>query len=170
MHRITGTEKRNVSEPTCKCLINFCWIVGLLTGIVAAAGAGDSFFSLMRGRDVSPVSIVGLLITFLPFLFTAFAVYLPAPVLLIPTVLAKAFLYGFCLFAITLSYGDGAWLVQLLLLFADVGSTVLLMLLWLRHGDGPEMPPVLFGSVLAAALALKALDICVVMPFWALLP
>lgn len=170
MHKISPLRSGIFRFETCKCVIWVCWIAGLLLGMAAAYGAGDVFSSLMRGWQNASVSIVGLSVTSLPFLFTAIAVFLPAPLLLVPAVLFRAFLYGYCALGITLAYGDAAWLVRLLLMLSDTCSTALLMWLWLRCGDPKVGLRVEFLGCTLAALGLKLLDFCAITPFTALFP
>lgn len=169
MHNDTPSGLRNFRQRSCKRILPACWFLGLVGGMLAAAGAGDSFFLMMRG-GFSAMSIPGLLVTLLPFLFTALAVFLSQPWLLALLVLAKAFSFGFCAFGIMTVYSGAAWLVRLLLMFSDCCCLPLLMWLWLRHGDAPgKQFPLEFAACTAAALALGLLDICMVSPFAAML-
>lgn len=154
---------------SCKWIVSILWIIGLFFGSYTAAGADSTLFSLMRGWDGPFVSIVGLLITFLPFLFTAVAVYLSAPTLLLATVLVKAFLYGYCLAGMVLAYGDAAWLIQFLFLFSDSCCVGLLMWLWLRCGSSGTAFFTEFLVCFIGALGLIILDFCAVSPFAAYL-
>lgn len=169
MHKDIPTESRISRQMSCKWLLVVCWIIGLVLGIASSAGADNSFFLLMRSCDISSVSIVGLLITSLPFLFIALAVFLSAPVLLMPTVLCKAFAYGYCMFGIVLAYKNAAWLVQLLLMWADTCSVVLLMWLWFRPWNPEKKPGADIAVAMVIALLFKVLDICFISPFAALL-
>ena len=165
MHMITGPDPRIFRSMTCKLMLCFCWIGGLLFGLFAAVNAGDSFFLTMRG-DVSTMSIPGLLITFLPFLLTAFAVFLPHPGYLVPVVLWEAFSYGFCGYGLSAAYHGAAWLIRCLLMFSQIASVTLLMWLWLRKCDSPDsFSPVTLVACGAAVALIGALDFCLVSPF-----
>lgn len=158
-------------QRSCKLFLLLCWILGLLLGMISAAGAGDSFFLMMRGADNLTVSIPGLLlVTALPFLFTAFAVFFSQPWLLLLLAFMKAFSFGFCAFGIMAVYGTASWLVGFLLMFTDACTMPLLMWLWLRHCDlsGQRFSRDVVVCF-AAALVLGIIDICLISPFSAML-
>ena len=165
MHMIIRSDSRIFRGRTCKLVIGFCWIGGLLLGMYAASVAGDTLFLTMLG-DVSTVSIPGLLIASLPFLLTAFAVFLPHPGFLIPLALWRSFSYGFCAYGLAVVYHGAAWLTRLLLMFGQNATAPLLMWLWLRKCDFPDTvrPGELAACGIAAAL-IGIVDHCMVSPF-----
>lgn len=171
MHNIDTSHLPNLWQRTCKLILPLLWSIGLMIGMLAAAGAGDSFFLMMRGADVSAVSIPGLLmITVLPFLLTAIAVSFSQPWLLAVLVFLKAFSYGFCAFGISRVFADADWLVRLLLMFTDGCGLPLLMWLWLRHNSISRKR---FWSELTVCIAVSVclgiLDHYYVSPFLAVL-
>ena len=169
MHMMICPDSRIFNAGTCKLLIGFCWISGLLFGMYAASVAGDTFLLMMRG-DVSTVSIPGLLIAFLPFLLTAFAVFLPHPGFLIPLVLWQSFSYGFCACGLSAVYHGAAWLVRFLLMFSQIATVPLLMWLWLRKCDFPDsFRTGELAACGAAVILIGVLDYCMVSPFAAML-
>lgn len=171
MHNKTPSVLLNFWQRSCKLILAACWILGLIAGMLVAAGAGDSFSLMMRGVGFSAVSIPGLLlVTALPFLLTALAVFLSQPWMLLLLVFVKAFSFSFCASGIMAVYGSASWLVRFLLMFADGCTLPLLMWLWLRHGDlsGKQVSRDL-AVCTAAALALGLLEICAVSPFAAML-
>lgn len=144
-----------------------CWCAGLLLGILAAASAGDSLASKMRGAVSQTVSIVPFL-AYIPFLLSAIAVHLRQPWLILPCSIVKAFIFGFCAFAITLAFGQSSWLVHFLFLFSDVVSIPILYLYWLRCIKGDQMQKYWFsGLCCALLLAVGLIDYCWISPFLA---
>lgn len=160
----------NVWQRSCKLILSIIWIVGLLIGILTAAGAGDSFFYMMRGVIPSAVSIPGLLlISILPFLLTAFAFSLFRPLLML-VVLMKAFTFGFCAFGIMTVFADAGWLLRLLLMFSAGCSLPLLMWLWLRPESISRKRFLIETAVcIVAAGCFGFLDYYYVSPFAAML-
>lgn len=171
MHKNIPDGLPNLWQRSCKAVLFTAWIIGLILGIWVAAGAGNSFSLMMRGADPFAVSIPGLLlVTVLPFLITASAVFLSQPWLLVLLIFAKAFSVGYCAWGIMDAYGMASWLVGALLMFSDLGTLPLLMWLWLRHGDMAPKP--LLGDLavcLIVAAAMGILDVMVVSPFAATL-
>ena len=105
---------------SCKLMLTVLWVFGFVCGSFCAAGA-DNLVSLMRACCDAGVSIVGLFfIPFFPFLISAAAVYCSAPLIMYLTGLTKAFLIGFCFFAVYSGFTGGGWLVCLLLMFTDL--------------------------------------------------
>lgn len=124
-------------QRTCKALLCFCWILGMVLGAVFSAGADSTFLLLMRRTDFS-VSIVGLLlVAMLPFLFTAYAVFLSNRFLIIIFAFLKAFSFSYCLFGLSVVFGNGFWLAWIILMFSDLGTLPVLMWLWI-HCLGPS--------------------------------
>ena len=170
MHNTDPFGLRKFRQRSCKRIPIFCWILGLTAGMLVAAGAGDSFSLMMRGADFSAVSIPGLLITFLPFLLTAFAVYSSQPWILTLLILCKSFSFGYCTFGIMAVYNSASWLVRWLLMFSDCCSAAFLMWLWLRQCDSPGKCFLKeIAACTAAGLLVAILDICAISPFAAML-
>ena len=118
---------------SCKMILLFCWIIGSLCGAVVASGA-DSISSLVRACCDASVSTVGLLmVSFLPFLFSAVAVSFSLPWLLRLIALLKAFCFSFCAVIVLGEFGTAGWLCCLLLLFTDILTLPLLCRFQLRH-------------------------------------
>ena len=112
------------------------WAAGLIFGAAAAACLGKSNFSLMRTVLNSRVSIVSLLITAaLPFLFTAYAVSVPAKGLLLFICFFKAYTFSFTGYLISAAFGTAGWLLQPLLQFTDLCTMPALMWFVISHCD-----------------------------------
>lgn len=133
----------------------FCWTAGLLSGAAVYLSAEKSLDSLMRGALGRPVSIVSLLcVTILPFLLSAFAVYISKPWLLLPVSFGDAFVLCFVSLGVMQCGGSAGWLVRWLLMFSASLAAPLLYLYWLRHVTGRRR----FSSLEAACvLCLYAL-------------
>lgn len=118
-------------------LLALSWITGLIFGVMLFLCDSHFFAVLMRGAADCSVSIVGMFHTvLLPFLFSALAVVLFGSVSLLPICWFKAFFFSCVSLGIWFSYGCTGRLSVLLLMFADVGTTVLLYILWLRLLSG----------------------------------
>lgn len=124
----------DVSFTRCKVslyILASVWTLGLLSGIWVFASADGSLLSLMRSAAYGSVSIVSLLImTGLPFLFSAFAVYISCPWLVFPIAFCKGLCLSFVSLGILLSYGNGGWLMGFLVGFCDVVTLPLLYWFW----------------------------------------
>lgn len=159
------TISRKPSVP----VLAFIWILGLISGLLFSYRAGTSFFSAMHTADFRCVSIIGLLsLSVLPLLFSALAVFIGQPWLLVPIAFVKAFCFSFLAFGITVAFGGAGWLIRWLLMFCDCCSLPLLWLYWLRsishsskHNPGGTL------SCFAAALAIGCVDYCLICPILA---
>lgn len=147
------------------------WISGLIAGAAAYFFAGHFLSSLMHGILSGSVSIVSLLcVTVLPFLFSAFAVYICEPRLLYPICFGKAFLFSVVSMAVWISFGSAGWLVRWLLMFSDLVSLPLLYLFWLRHISGQRSFSGLEILLVASAcMLIGSVDYCCISPFVAML-
>ena len=146
-----------------------CWAASLCCGIYFWFHAGSSFLSLMRSSLYSSVSIVSLLlVTGLPFLLSAFAVFLSCHWLLPAIAFGKGFLFSFISMGALASFGCAGWLLRLLLCFSDLMSMPILYWFWLhccrirKYGFG-------CCTVLSAALIflIGSIDYCLIAPFLA---
>lgn len=169
MARYPGLDLPSARRKGSRMLLAFSWLAGLFSGLAAGISAGGSLVSMMRGALVGSVSIVGLLCaSVLPFLFSAFAVFLSQPKLLLPVAFAKAFLLSFVGLGVQQAFGCAGWLVRRLLCFSSCAASPVLYLYWLRHISGgrrfsaPE-------AVLTFSLCLLAgsIDFSIVAPFLA---
>lgn len=140
-------------------LLAFSWLLGLGCGGLVFRSADESIVSLMRMAVLKPVSIVGLLsCTLLPFLFTAFAVYVSLPALLLLIGFSKAFLYAYVSCAVLAAFGSAGWLVRGFLMFSDTIGAVLLYSCWMRSLSRRGIPSVytvcMYGITASAAALL----------------
>ena len=118
---------------SCKMSLILCWLIGIWSGVLVAAGA-DDIVSLMRACCYASVSIVGLLfIPLFPFLISAVAVYFSLPRLLCFTAFMKSFFFGFCTCVVFKGFGTAGWLVWPMLQFTDLLTLPVLCRFQLRH-------------------------------------
>ena len=147
----------------------FCWCLGLLCGIFLFRRLEPSGFPLMRSAIAGSVSIVGLIcVGFLPFLFTAFAVYISEPWLLFLVCFAKACLFSFVSAGIYESIGSSGWLIRLLMMFSDSICVLLLYFSWLRLLSGHRV--YCFADMFvcfSATVLVCSVDYCIIAPFLA---
>lgn len=155
----------------CMVFLALFWCVGLLIGVRVGTQAGDTLFSLMRTAAGSRVSIVGLLVvTVLPFLFSAAAVFFSKPWLMLPVLFFKGLSFGACAYGVCGAFGDAGWLIRLLLLFSDGFMIPVLFWFCLRHMGGQRWAVKKDLAVCAtAALIVGSLDYCFISPFLAML-
>ncbi len=150
-------------------VLAFCWISGLICGILVFLTASDSLFPLMRSIPFGTVSIVGVLYaSVLPFLLSVFLVLLDRPVLIFLLCFFKAFLLTYLSLGILRHFGSAGWVFQCLLLFSELISTPLLYCFWHRN---VARKVVLCWQEASAVLALVILagsiDFCIISPFLA---
>lgn len=150
-----------------RVMLASAWVAGLILGAVFSLFAGDTAW--MRGVPFGSVSIVGVLASaVLPLFFSAFAVYVSAPYLLLPVVFCKAFLFSWCGVGIASVFGDAGWLICGLLLFTDISMLPVLWLFWLRccrfAADRPMYDLIV---PVAAALLVGSMNYSVISPFLA---
>ncbi len=147
----------------------FAWTAGLFSGFVLTALTGDSFSALMPTAAGCRVSIVGLFaVTFLPFLFTAFAVWISRPALICGAAFMQALLFSWCGLGILDAYGSAGWLVRLLLQFSAGCALPVFAWFCIRCLQGRTLKGDLF---LCAGLVagICSIDACLVSPFLVML-
>ena len=149
-------------------ILAFCWCAGLLTGCFLANHAGNIHSSMMRRAVSCPVSIASLVVLLLPFLFSAFAVYVSQYWLLVPIVFWKAMSFSRVACWITAAYGSAGWLMRFLLMFTDLFTLPLLVLFWLRYGGkGRRLTALSALAYCAAAVSIGSVDFWIISPFLA---
>ena len=158
----------------CRCrlaepLLAFSFFAGLLMGVTLFLGVNAAQLSLMRGSGNGSVSIVLLFVTnCLPFLISAYAVYLSKAWLLFPVAFLRGCLFAFAAMGTGSCFGSAGWLFRPLFLFSDTLSLPVLYLFWLRHISGDHKFD--FGEIvlyLAIVLLTGSIDYCLISPFLA---
>ena len=169
-----NTFRKILSFISCKMnwiILAVVWLIGLFVGMYLGSNADNSYFLLMRMALNTRVSIVGLLgISCLPFLLSAYAVYLGKPKLILLVCFCKAVLFTSCGYAVLISFGSAGWLIRLLLQFSDIVLLPLYCWFSIRHIHGKEttLKRDTAVCILAAACA-GSIDYCLVSPFLAML-
>ena len=140
-------------------LLALSWSLGLGAGALTFRYGRNHLASLMPSVFSSRSSIVGYASSaLLPFLFSVTAVYFSIPLLLAVVCFIKAFLYAYVSCGVYHCFGNEAWLIHWLLLFADTLSVPLLYLYWQRHISGFRVfHPVSTGVYLTLLLLIIAL-------------
>ncbi len=149
-------------------LLAFFWSLGLASGILFAAASGETFFLLVRTAASRRVSIVGLVAScYLPFLLSAFAVFIGKQKLLYPIVFLKALLFSWCAIASSAAFSSAGWLVRPMLQFTDILTVPVLCWFSLRHTSDHGMLFRDFSICTLLFVLAGSLDYCLVSPFLA---
>ncbi len=151
-------------------ILAFCWFAGLLTGCFFADHAGNIHVSLMRRAVSSSVTIAGLVVVLLPFLFSALAVCLSKTWLFLPICFLKSFQFAYLGGLVNISFGNAGWLIRLLLLFTDGWVIPVLLWIWFRWIGAGGRQAVRQIAVCAVFCAVVwSIDYFVVSPFLGML-
>lgn len=138
-----------------KFLLALFWALGLSLGGFGFRYCGSTLFSQMPLAVICQPSIFGLLISsILPFLFSAFAVYIHAPWLIFGICFMKAFSLAYISSGIFAAFTTAGWLVRWLFLFTDLISTAALYHYCHRHISGVRKFSPICLAVYAAVLFL----------------
>lgn len=149
-------------------VLAFCYLSGLLSGISIFRCAGGYPDSLMRSALSAPVSIVGLLcVNLLPFLFSAFAVFVSRPGLLYLVSFADALVYGFIALGVMRCFGSAGWLIRWLLCFSGSASAPVLYFYWLRNLRSDAFSTSKTAGIFSLLLLIGSVDFCLISPFLA---
>ena len=151
-------------------ILAFCWCAGLLVGCFFANRAGNIHFSMMRRAICASVSISGLVVVLLPFLFSAVAVFVCGTWVFAPLCFLKAFRFAYLSGLVSASFGGAGWLIRLLLLFADGCIIPMLLWIWLRWfhgGSGKAIREIAICALFACII--WSIDYFVVSPFLGML-
>ena len=146
------------------------WIVGLVAGAACSASAGDSIVSLMCSAVQCRVSFISLLGTMiLPFLISAFSVYVQAPFALYIVSFWKAFSHCFVFAGLCLAFPNSYWFIRWFLMFSDSLIIPVLFWFWLyilaKGSDRRLIFPVVTCS--AAVFMITAIDYRIISAFLA---
>ncbi len=145
------------------------WILGLSLGTIFASHADPTYYTMMRLAASGQMSIVGLAASILlPFLFSAYAVLIGKPSLLLGVCACKAFSFGYSGTLARGAFGTAGWLIQPLLQFTQICMIPVLCCFCLRHISGKRSTvtrELVFCLVLLAICA--GFDYFVVSPFLA---
>ena len=117
----------------------FCWFFGFVIGVYLSFSQDSVCISLMHSVLTVQVSFVGLATSvFIPFILSAFAVYLHLTVIIRMICILKAMATGYCVVSLILLFQVASWVLCLLLLFADSLYQVFLFRFWIRNSNGVQ--------------------------------
>lgn len=120
-----------------KFCLALCWALGLSFGGFGFRYCGSILSSQMPLAVISQPSIFGLLTSSaLPFLFSAFAVYIHAPWLMYGICFFKAFSFAYISCCVFSAFTTAGWLVRWLFLFTDLFAAAALYHYCHRHISG----------------------------------
>ena len=160
------------SQTTSHRTDRFIWLFSMIA-IGSVAGVWLSPQGISWFTDSLPVFCTparrwtSVFVLLLPLLFSAAAVYVNRPVLLIPLAFWKAFFFCFVFSGFWRICGSTGWLVCGLAMFGSLCSLPVLCWYWLHHLEGQPFRP---GSFLIASAALSVvliMDFHVISPFLA---
>lgn len=146
----------------------FALLGGLILGCVIYPSAEfDSSFLMCSAAD-SAVSIVGLLsVVLLPFLFSAVAVYISQPCLLLGIAFCKGLSFSLVSLGVMTAYGSAGWLMRSLLMFADILSLPMLVFFWIHYGISGRITLRGILVCLAVCVFICSIDSWIIAPFLA---
>lgn len=160
LHSVVSFCKRKLN----KLFLAFLWAAGLIAGGFAFRYTGSDFVSQMPLAVSSQPSIFGLLISsFLPFLFSAYAVYIGLPRLLYGIGFLKACALGYISSCVVCAFGSAGWLVRWLFLFTDISAAAVLYCYCHRHISGVrKLSSGSFAAYAGVLLAVSCFDYSVI--------
>lgn len=150
-----------------RILLAFSFGAGFWAGMIFSSAAGEVLIPWMRTAIHCRVSIRFLLCaTLFPFLFSAIAVFLSQPGLLLLIAFGKAFSAGLAGMCLCTAFGSAGWLVRWLLCFSSCLSLPVLYGYWLRHVGGKAGDPFRETAwLLSVSLLIGSVDYFVIVPF-----
>lgn len=118
-------------------LLAFFTLCGCSLGVYTSHKSDSISFHLMRMAVTCPVSIVGLVfVILLPFLITAFAIWISKPYLFLPVSFFNSFSFTLILCYTITVFDTAGWLVCLMLLFSNISVQFCLNWIWIRYFNG----------------------------------
>lgn len=149
-------------------VLSFLWLFGFVIGLALSYPGIHSFSLWMRAAEFGSVSIVWLYISlFLPFLFSAIAVFFRLNWLVYVIAFCKAFFFGFCVSGILFTCRSAGWLVCLLLFFSDFSLLPWLYFFMRRCLNRISFLRAELTSFAAFVFLVVSIDRCVISPFLA---
>ena len=164
--RISVFELPEHKRGRAHLVLALSFLLGHFWGIWFSGMASEQLSSATRMAAWNHVSVFGLLSsTVLPFLFSAFAVYLKQPILLIPIAFVKAFLFSYVGYHLWMAWGSAGWLIRGLMMFGTGLSMPVLYWYWQRYIDGRGFQWEVFLLTLGFLLVIGMVDYQWVAPF-----
>ncbi len=148
-------------------VLAFFSILGSVLGVFTAHSTSTYYFYLMRTAVTCHVSIVGLFfVMLLPFVITAFAVWISMPLLLLPVSFFSSFSFSLIVCYVVSAFGSAGWLVCSMFLFTSASTQLCLYWLSIRHLHGSSnLVTVDFLVCIVFLLAISMIDYLFVAPF-----
>lgn len=114
-------------------LLSLLWSFGMLLGRYLASTVAERSSTLVLLACIKRNSPIGLLaVIIVPFFISAVICKYFNALWIYPVAFIKAIGFGFCGYAVCLSFGDAGWLIRQLLMFTDCVSVLLLLWFWVR--------------------------------------
>lgn len=149
-------------------ILALTFFLGFMLGVWMSGCASDFLVCAMRTAVSSRVSIIGLLSSVvLPLLFSACAVYLNQPILLIPIAFLKAFLFSFLGYSLYTAWGGAGWLITGLMMSGTFASVPVFYWYWQRYIGGRAFEWDVLCLILGILLIIGLLDYYLIVPFLA---
>ena len=165
MPRLFDHDFSPYSRKVRSILLAFTFLCGMILGCVIYQSAELESVRLMRSAVHGPVSIVGLLIVvLLPFLFSAVAVYISKPCLLLGVAFCKGLFFSLVSMGVMGAYGSAGWLMRFLLMFTDIVSMPVLVFFWLHSGVSGRISLREILVILAICVCICGIDARIISP------
>ena len=147
-----------------KLFLASLWVAGLIAGGFVFRYSGSNLVSQMPLAVGSQPSIFSLLnSTLLPFLFSAYAVYIGAPRILYGISFLKAWGLGYLSCSVFAAFGNAGWLVRWLFLFSDIFAAAALYCYCHRYISGVrKLSAGSFSAYAGIIAAVSLLDYSVI--------
>lgn len=160
LHSIVSFCKRKWD----KLFLALLWVAGLIIGGFVFRYTGSNFVSQMPLAVASQPSIFGLLMSsLLPFLFSAYAVYIGWPRILYGISFLKACGLGYLSNSVVYAFQSAGWLVRWLFLFTDISAAAVLYCYCHRHISGVrKLSAGNFSAYAGVLAAVSLLDYSVI--------
>lgn len=142
------------------------WISGLILGVVTALYIDEALFVPFRAMVCRPAPMISLMLTTgLPFLFSAIAVFLSKPWMLIVIAFCKTAVFALVSFMMLLTFGSAGWMMRGMVMFADICTLPFFFGFCWRHLDKNICVSSSSGIYLIALLLICGFDIYGISPF-----
>ena len=142
-------------------------LIGCSAGIGLSCGARESFAEAWQAFGSAPSGFTPVMISLLPLVLSALAVYVRWPVFLFPLAFWKAFFFSYVFSGFLGALGGAGWMVCSLGLFSGIWSMPALCWYWLRHLDGSGFSLGTFLPAGAVITAISLTEMWVISPFLA---
>lgn len=141
--------------------------IGCIGGVWLSQEARYSFSDAWQTLGSSAHGFAPVMISLLPLILSALAVYVKWPVFLFPLAFWKAFFFSYVFSGFMGVLGSAGWMVCSLGLFSGICSLPVLCWYWLCHIGGAGFSCRTFLPAAAAITAISLTDLRVISPFLA---